>query len=451
MSLSRLATLLCAFALPSSAFAHELPKGNKLVWTSAQADALPVVLTNRGLLFPEGDTNSAKYRLRCNEAYGATVTEVPGIAYHPDAATFLLVTSETASRTGDLGCTYQKTYERTDVEDVLGSLTARASEPPELLLSTVDPTRLSKVLVSHDVGQTWSVRFNNAPDELFTELLVAPSDAQRIYAVGFQLERNQQQSFVRPLWARSSDGGVTWQQEVLEQDRYLVAVHPTQPDVVFARTWVDPQHTINQLLRSTDGGLTFEPVMQVPGVLSMEAEEGALWLGSSYEGGLFRSEDDGQTFAQVHEELLEVDCVVRRGDALWLCANNDGVDGIWKLRDGSEVVEAVLTFDQVREPVDCGDLVKSDVCRVPWLDWQIELLGPEMPDGPDAGMADAGTEMDTDDASSAEEDAGSSPGARAQAAGCGCALIGASDRQASPLWLAWAALCAALIRRKLRA
>lgn len=446
--------LALALALPANASAHELPKGVELLWPPGSAkDALPVVLTNRGLIFPVEGSDAHAFELRCNEAYGATTAEVPGVSFDASGEHLVLVTSTSVGLTADQGCTFQHTLERTDIEDVLGSFVVRNSEPPEFFLATQDPTRQSKVMSSRDFGQTWDVSFTNAAGELFTELRAAPSDANRMYATGYHFERTETQISLDDIWARSDDGGKNFVSVILPKQLRIVGIHPTDADVIFAREWVDNRQTSLRLLRSEDGGANFTEILTAQGdlVLTGTPDGGTLWLGSSYEGGLFRSVDGGKSFEQIWPELIEVDCIVFREDTLYLCANREGVDGIWKLSDGADALEAVLVFEQVTRAVVCENAAAASVCRVPWLDWQIEILPPPESEI-DAGLGSDAGEPDEPDAD-AGIDSGveiPEPPAKKTSDGCGCSLLGKSGAADSSASLLFGALCALSLVRRLR-
>jgi hypothetical protein len=61
--------LLGVLCLPGRAFAHASPHGLQLTWVSQEPQALPYVLSNRGLLYPNvnnQDGPDSAYSLRCN-------------------------------------------------------------------------------------------------------------------------------------------------------------------------------------------------------------------------------------------------------------------------------------------------------------------------------------------------------------------------------------------------
>ena len=443
-----LPALVCALTLSAAASAHDPPKGLGLVFASEAADALPIVLTNRGLLFPDGEEQGASYSLRCNEAYGVSTAVVPSVLRGASKGALVLATPASVSTTRDRGCTFSAGFSQTDGAAIGGFV---ASEPPgTLLLSTVDPDHQSKLHVSDDYGDNWSERAVNEPSELYTGLLASPSDAQRVYAVGYHYDKATLQ--VTSLWARSSDGGKTWQERELSARLTLVGVHPTDPDVVFAHERADELEMHVRVLRSDDAGETFTPVLEVETVTSFaSAPDGSvLWLGAGRDGGLYRSSDAGKTFTRVAEQFQSVDCLRHRAGALWLCGNQvPNLDGLWKSSDDGASFDEVLTFDRVLQPVACEGEA-AEICRKSWLDWEREIFPDGIPGEADGGaVLDAGTPYRADAGSShsGRDDAGA--GADKPSGSSGCAL-GASAAQGTTGSTLLGLALLALLRRRAR-
>src|SRR5690606_38697209 len=117
------------------------------------------------------------------------------------------------------------------------------------------------------------------------------------------------------------DGGETWAEHAFSFDTAfdptLRAVDPKDPNTVFVSTY-NPY----ALLRSTDGGATFEEVLSVPGYVSdfVMSEDGARAWVSDPVSGIHLSEDGGVTF-----ELLagspHAACLARTGTTVWACAS----------------------------------------------------------------------------------------------------------------------------------
>jgi hypothetical protein len=218
----------------------------------------------------------------------------------------------------------------------------------------------------------------------------APSDPQRVYAAGQRADRVNGK--LLHLCAVSSNGGVDWQDQIMPSKIIPFAVHPNDADVVFAYEPIDNIEVQVRVLRSTDGGANFAPVPELEDVrqpTSLSASGGALWLGIGGDGGLYRSQDDGEHFERVHAESVQsVTCLVERQGRLWMCANMaPNTNGIWFSDDVGGSFHKLLTFDEVTQPVMCDDLEAQVACSRAWYDYDIELHPPL----PDAG---AGEELD---------------------------------------------------------
>ena len=107
-------------------------------------------------------------------------------------------------------------------------------------------------------------------------------------------------------------------------------------------------------------------------------------------------------------------------------------------RAGEEAFEQAMVFTDVRENKACGE--QDSVCRVPWLDWKIEIFPDGLPG--EGGVEDAGAD--------AGDDAGSSMGSHGDD-GCGCHVPGRSKAPQRGLLGLWFLLAAwSLVRRRRR-
>jgi hypothetical protein len=362
--------------------------------------------------------------------------------------------------TADRACSVDVRYDLAAKGVVRGGMTQSAAEPDRLLLSTLLNGGGGEIWTSPDLGLTWTLLSTNAANELYPVLLAAPSDAQRVYAKGYRIDTATSTlttTWVRSSWVRSSDGGKTWQARDLSTETTPVAVHPSQPDVVFAYEFANPEGTQVHLLRSEDAGDSFTSVTTLTSVTSFAAtpDGSELWVGAGGEGGgLYHSTDGGKSFERAHEEFLKVTCLAYHGDELWTCANHEpNLDGIWKLRKGATKFENTLTFDLVRESVACtADAGTAEqVCSVPWLDWELEVFPYDAGAPPlqDAGSTDAAVRMDagaTDAGISVISDGGAAK-SRKPAGGCSVSELGASAVWSST-WLVLVGLTALLSRRR---
>jgi MYXO-CTERM domain-containing protein len=386
-------------ALSGRAHAHESPHGLSLVFATPDASATPIVLTNRGLLFPSA-AGPSRFRLRCNESYGVNTSQVPHALLDADGA-LVLASVRAVERTDDAACSFQPSRGLPDLP--LGGFAQLASAPNRLLTSTQVYEQPAKLFASEDYGRTWSELATNHTFAVY-ESLLASADGQQLFAAGHRYDMPTKK--LLSIWGASSDGGKTWVDRDLTSDRFPLGFHPTDPKVVFAREPV-PMRTIDprdRLLRSSDGGLTFEVMQELPPISSFgTTPDGAsIWLGSQTHG-LWLSQDGGKTFTrEQQDQIVGVYCLLYRAERLWACtrmAPNTG--GVWSSDDRGATWNKLLSFEQVTEEVSCaGD--REMLCVQPWRDWTYELLT----DFRDAGTPDPAADGGTPDGAEAPSDGG---------------------------------------------
>jgi hypothetical protein len=157
------------------------------------------------------------------------------------------------------------------------------------------------VLESTDGGATFArTLYTGAPGDLVTGLEIAASDPMTI---DLTLSHG---SAAAPALARSIDGGATWQLADLTTalgggQARIVAIDPTDADRVWLRA-LGPEG--DALALATRGGATVAvPLSFDGGALKAftRTASGAVLVAGTVAGGpvLFRSTDDGETFAEV--------------------------------------------------------------------------------------------------------------------------------------------------------
>jgi hypothetical protein len=453
MSLVRaLLSFALASALAAGARAHESPHGTLLVWESDASDATPLIVTNRGLVFHDEVDGATRFSLRCAEAYGANTSDRP-MVFLDSSERITIGMFNGVFATSDRACTKELGTGLPEGES-LGGL-ARITSPRErLLVSTRTFTGTSGVYKSEDGGETWSESFRSPADQYYERLIAAPSDPQRVYAGGQRADRvNQTVIF---LCSISLDGGATWKDQIVPTKLSPFAVHPTDPNVVFAYQPADMLETEYHVLRSEDRGATFTRVLaqvRKPTSVAVSAP-GVLWLGIGEAGGLFRSADEGRTFEQVHKDSVQsVTCLIQRGERLWMCGNMaPNSNGVWYSDDAGGSFEKLLSFEEVTHPVMCDDLEAQVTCSRAWYDFDLELHPPQVGADGDAGAEpaeDAGEQPQKDDAGTPIDTNGEEePPPRKRSSGCQAQRSGGPDATA---WAALLALCGLVVGRGRRA
>jgi photosystem II stability/assembly factor-like uncharacterized protein len=122
---------------------------------------------------------------------------------------------------------------------------------------------------------------------------------------------------------RSTDGGKSWKKILYENDHAGaedLSIDPRNPKVMFATTW-DVQRTPwslssggpgSHLFKSTDGGETWKDLTRNPGLpagidgkigVAVSADSSRIYaMVENENGGIFRSEDAGATWAKVNDD-----------------------------------------------------------------------------------------------------------------------------------------------------
>jgi hypothetical protein len=444
----------CINALSTGALAHAPPHGIHLLWSAPAADAAPVIVTNRGIVFPREGGASA-YSLRCNEGYGALISARPEAMLDEQGA-LVLATLQDIQRTPDEACTFSSAtgLPTDDPELSLGGFAVDPSKPGRALASTQAYKTQAHVFVSDDYARSWSTLAANNPLAVYKTLLLA-EDGQHVIAGGqrYDMANNKLLS----IYGYSLDGGRTWTDSDVASTREPLGYAPNDSNVVFMREAL-PNSTLDprdKLLRSSDGGKTFTSVGEFATLSGFAADGNTVWLGSRF-GGLFQSDDGGLTFTRILPALIHgADCVYFRQGVLWTCANfAPNTDGIFTSRDRGESFTQFMRFEEVTSQVECAD---PEVCERPWRDWEYETRnGWNSTDGgllpvEDAALADASTEEPTgpttppattaDGGVDAGHDAGPEPSAKNHG---GCALDGRPEGGLLALALA------GLLRRRRR-
>jgi hypothetical protein len=433
--------LAAAWAIASSASAHDPPHGRGLLWTSAAPAAQPaLIVANRGLVFADAPAGGATFSLRCYDAYGGGISEPPGVFFGAQNSLTIGVFNGVKA-TSDRACSLEPSSGLPADVESLGVVVQDAAVASRLFVTsrTFDNAAL---FVSEDFGHSWSKRFENRTDDYFHALLPAPADPLRLYAAGRRADRTNQKLVY--FVAVSLDAGLSWQDHVLSAEILPFAVHPRDPDVLFAYQPTNVLKTEFRVLRSDDRGATFQTVIEglpLPTSLADSGDASTLWLGVGGDGGLYRSNDDGRHFERVLADSVQsVTCLLYRHERLWMCANlAPNTDGVWVSDDQGSSFEKWMVFADVTQPVTCAQQDAQAVCDAAWRDFDLELH-PRAPAGLDAGpgLVDASTTIEAgtgggdaavapseDDAALAgDAGAGNEPGARKRSAGCRAAPEG---------------------------
>jgi hypothetical protein len=298
---------------------------------------------------------------------------------------------------------------------------------------------------STDDGVTWQPVIGPTFRDYYESVLVAPSNALRVYAVS-TLPPERVEPWMPTVW-RSDDGGDHWtstpftQLLAAEWHLFLVAVDPTNADRVLARTQDLHMGGHDRLLLSEDAGASWTVVGMLQQVLrGVWSDDGAhVWVGGPLDG-VWRSDDHGHTFAAARAGLDVRGTSVREG-ALWV-TGTQAYDGfaIARSTDLGVTLPTFATLSSITGILACpptSSVGMACPAHRMVIDNVLASTDAAMPDaGPldaspnDGGALDAAPSLD-----------GGGGGARP--AGCGCA---AGRRE--PSHAAWIALAIVLAYRR---
>lgn len=276
--------------------------------------------------------NAATWRWMCESAVGFEGTFDPDYEYS-SSGTIFATTFDGLRYTRD-GCVWSGVPAPLDTWLV----TSVAIAPDGTLYAgAADPVRGSTIMRSTDDGASWQPTASlDQTYDWFETLEVAPGDSQRLYVTGYRLGGAEPR---RKLLHRSLDGGASW--EALPttafvgttfSDLRLMAIDPTDPDVVYLKMTFATKGVHEALFRTSNwsrplamGGPTWTQVMLIEASISsvVVRSNGDVWATTQTQGS-HRSTDGGLTFQPVPGLTYETACLKeRRSDqSLWMCANH---------------------------------------------------------------------------------------------------------------------------------
>ncbi len=219
----------------------------------------------------------------------------------------------------------------------------------EVVVSPHDPEKIwyvsdtAKVFETTDGGSTWNQIIDPyGSDFRFGSVYAiapAPSDPDRIYALknGFGI-------------FKSIDGGDSWsflgQSEV--DYAYSIAVHPTNPDIVYSGYNPKPSQDWAMVRQTVDGGYSWRTSLMVPrsnGITSVAIDPNnpeTIYAGSRGKvGEIYKSTDGGNSWSSLNEHFTM--CTVWGQPQLIVDPNNTSIayvatwlGGTWKTIDAGK-------------------------------------------------------------------------------------------------------------------
>ncbi|MGB3606906.1 MAG: glycosyl hydrolase [Psychroserpens sp.] len=209
----------------------------------------------------------------------------------------------------------------------IGAITVSKSDPNVIYVGGGEKTVRGNVSSGYgiwksvDAGKTWtSAGLKNSRH--VPRIAVDPTDANIVYAgvLGNIYKPTQERGIYK-----STDGGTTWKKTLFANDHAGVVdllIDPTNPRILYASTWrvqrtpysLSSGGDGSALWKSTDKGETWteisinkgfpEGTLGIIGVTVSPVNNQRVWaiIENKEEGGLYRSDDGGETWSQVNNE-----------------------------------------------------------------------------------------------------------------------------------------------------
>lgn len=300
----------------------------------------------------------------------------------------------------------------------------------DVWVATAESARPNDIYRSTDGARHFSPTGNQSMQIWWKSLVSARTNPQRVYATGYQVTQVGDDGGTTPPTVhlrRTDDAGGAWTHlsiapfQLGNSPLILVdAVSPTDPDVVFVRSFRADPPTGDRLYRSTDAGASFTEVLATTDTIrNVVVRASGEVLVATVMGGIHRSADGGATFLPV-AGAPQAACLGDRGDELFACGANWEPDlfSLGRSDDGT-AWSKVFRFVEMAGPLQCpAGTVQHDTCE--GLEWPAirEMFG--VPQAVDAGVDAPGPRPGPDGCCNAS--AGAVP-AGALALACGVLIL----------------------------
>jgi hypothetical protein len=358
------AALVLSVATVGTARAHALPQATDIRWLGERA----IIRTNRGLIVE--DEVGSSFRLLCNDAYEASLSETVPFALTSDGRIVLASYGAGIVISRPDYCSFDPATGPLTGFLVLDLALDAQGKFRAAMYPKDDST--PALFESDDDGRS----FHHQADltGVPTSVRVAPSDPTRVF-VSTSVSTG---SSVSSRLEVSNDGGRVFRGTPIELDpselrAIVLGVDPRDPNRVFLRTQsrdgVTPERLL--LLNTATGAL--ETAFEAPGPVSMTfGVDGSLWVGSAQ--GLYRfSEEDGTFAVATSFDVSRVGCVAGHANRLYVCAYSGGEFGVLVSDNEAESFDWFLRFPEVDARLDCpATSHEGTSCERAFLDWSLE-------------------------------------------------------------------------------
>lgn len=438
MKLPSLVARGASLLLVSSAAAlanGRFPATNQMIARPGHPEQL-ALRTTFGLL--RSDDAGAHWDWVCEEAVGYSGVVDPPLAWHRDG---VLVAGlfDGLALTNEPACSWSR--DAAIGKQVVVDVSAANAEATRLeaLTGSYDPQSapgqpryVSAIWTSSADARTWSQSSSLLPNDVIVESFDrAASDVQRVYVTG----ESEAGGTRTGVFFRSRDGGQTWDRNAFpfetngERALFLAAIDPLRADRLYVRT---SGAESGRVLVSDDAGETFRVVWSGanPQGFALSPDGARVWVGS-FRDGLARASTTDFAFTTVNR--TPIGCLHAAGTALFACSLDAYGFAAARSDDGGQTLVPLLKLPEIRGPRACSGTGDAGV-NVCLASWPVVKASIGIVDEADAGPVPV-------------FDAGTAPPAPDTKSSCGCALLGATQRDHG-LWIAGAASMALVMARR---
>jgi len=435
------------------ALAHPPPEGSWLVWVpttrgasaSSSSERL-LIRTKRGFLVESPATND--FRFLCNTFLGVQDGEDASFA-HLGGGVVLLTTYAKGALIGSSdGCTWSPvtTVMTTPAFDV--TVTGSGAETTAYIVGGAPHTG-DHFWAARNAGTTWSSLAN--ADYPYTRVRAAASNPSRLYLTGIGLSATG--TAIHRMGV-SDDGGKTVVDRLItlganDLQARVLDIDPLHPDHVYVYVESNGNDVAERVMVTGDAGQSFKSAVTMHAIGGFaQSDDGSLvWVGGKE--GIYRSVDNGGSFAPVASPMSTVTCLAFHSGKLYACGFINNQLMVVVSDDYGDSFNKIMSFDQITQTADCpgADFASapSTVCSSDLDHWRAELGTLDAGALPDGGVGGVSV---TDSSSSAGGSSGSDAQSPVRSTSSGCAVDGTNHGPGSAPQLI--AVAAALIWRRLR-
>lgn len=284
---------------------------------------LSLAQTNKSLTFDPALYEGLRWR-ELGPFRGGRSSTATGVRGNPNLYYFGTVGGG-VWRTQDAGQTWDNISDKY-FGGSIGAVAVAESDPNVIYVGEGEQTLRNNVASgaglwrSTDAGATWkSIGLQDSRH--IARIRVHPKNADVLYvaALGNLWKPNEMRGVFR-----SMDGGQSWKKILYINDKAGAAdliLDPNNPRIIYASTWnmtrngyrMDSGGPDSKLWKSTDGGDTWENLSDKPGMPSgingiigvtvSPQNSNRIWaIIENKEGGVYRSDDGGQTWARINQD-----------------------------------------------------------------------------------------------------------------------------------------------------